>query len=131
MGSKLMLAKTLLRQVSAIALLWFSGAASAMGLEVKVLTLNLHAYHPMGEQERLGESRDGNLRTIPSQMFYFRLDELARGNTRRLNYLAKDIERLSPDIIFFQEVNAGLPTTPRNCDIFYQLPSGDDAWGNT
>ena len=98
---------------------------------LSLFSLNLHGYHPMGEARRYREDRDGRIRpagVYPSgvPLSFFTTDELDRGHRRRLDRLAADLRRLAPDVICLQEVAAGAPWTPRNCDVF--LHDYPDDW---
>lgn len=87
--------------------------------QLRLLSLNLHGYHPTDEAVRYRESRDGKLEKAPSHIFYFREDELHRGHALRLVKLASEIERLRPHLVFLQEVAAGEPGGAKNCEAFH------------
>jgi endonuclease/exonuclease/phosphatase family metal-dependent hydrolase len=90
---------------------------------LSLFSLNLHGHHPMGEAPRWREDRSGRVRPAGSYpsgvpLHCFTAEELDRGARRRLDRLADDLARLAPDLICLQEVAAGCPWTPRDCDIF-------------
>lgn len=87
---------------------------------IRVLTLNLHGYHPMGEAPRWWRGTDGSLERATDHPFFFRADELARGNRRRLDALAAHLAALRPDLVFLQEVAAD------SADRFFEPPRPED-----
>jgi hypothetical protein len=89
---------------------------------ITLMSLNLHAYHPMGEAPRFLQDQTGKIEKANPDLFFFQLDEVARGSERRAQALAKDLARAAPDWVFFQEVAAGDPTAPKTCDTFYHSP---------
>src|SRR5687768_1367879 len=64
-----------------------------------LMTLNLHGYHPMGEAPRWIEERGKPPQPANSDIFFFAPEEFARGNSRRLQALARDVSRLAPDLV--------------------------------
>lgn len=86
--------------------------------DFRILSLNLHAYHPMGEPNRLFQDRAGKTRDANTDIFFFTPQELDRGNRLRLDTLAKAVRDLEPDLILFQEVTAGSPGKTK-CTDFY------------
>lgn len=96
---------------------------------IKVITLNLHGYHPMGEKQRWFEFKNGEIKAAPSDIFYFTWEEIVRGNKKRLDRLAYDMGKLEPDIVFLQEVAAGSPTG-KGKEIFHKPPQNDQENGN-
>lgn len=102
------------------------------GPRVSFLTLNLHGYHAMDEAPRFFEDESsGALTPAISSPFYFTLDELFRGNTKRLDALAADLRARLPDVIALQEVAAGAPDTSRDCAAFTADTPGDEPHTNT
>jgi len=96
------------------------------------LSLNLHGYHPMGEKERYLQDRAGNLTLTSSSIHYFKPLEIIRGNQNRLDQLALNVNELSPDIIFLQEIGAGSPNNRnKTCQDFYKKFPYDYAFENT
>jgi len=89
------------------------------GTPFSVMSLNLHGYHPMGETQRWMQARDGSVEAAPPDLFFFTRDELARGHARRLDVLASAIREMDPDVVFLQEVAAGGPDSPKDCETFY------------
>jgi len=94
-------------------------------MSLKVLTLNMHGYHPMGERKRWFEDRHGRIRPAGEypggeSLFYFTIDELDRGHRNRLNQLASDIATMQPDVICLQEVAAGRPGLPLDESLFHR-----------
>ncbi len=85
---------------------------------LRVLSLNLHGYHPMGEAQRLLDKADGAPVETSSHLHFFRMSEIARGHTRQLDFLARTLHELTPDIVLLQEVGAGLPTGAKDCTEF-------------
>jgi endonuclease/exonuclease/phosphatase family metal-dependent hydrolase len=95
---------------------------------LKMLTLNLHGYHPTGELPRWFQSRDGSIKKANPDIFFFKEEELVRGHKLRLDRLARDINTLSPDIVFFQEVGAGAPSLEKNCNTFFRRDLSKDSF---
>jgi|GEM_PF-1441613 len=100
-----------------IAVVAWSGWANALS-PYRVLTLNLHGYHPTDEAPRFLETRKGRVESASSDIYYFTREEWERGHRKRLDRLAADIASLAPDLLFFQEVAAGEPESPKNCNNF-------------
>lgn len=102
---------------------------SDLPLLLTLLQLNLHGYHPMGEAERWMETRDpqsgSSIVEIPSDNYFFTLDEIDRGHRARLDRLAGDIATLLPDVAIFEEVGAGSPSTAKDCPAFKDTSGGD------
>jgi hypothetical protein len=96
------------------------GGAEESRNSIRMLTLNLHGYHPTDELPRWFQSKEGTLRPANPDIFFFKQEELSRGHTLRLDRLAKDINLLAPDIVFFQEVGAGAPDLEKNCNTFFR-----------
>jgi endonuclease/exonuclease/phosphatase family metal-dependent hydrolase len=96
-----------------------------------ILSLNIHGPHPMGEGERFYEYKNGKTEKAPTNLFFFKLDEIERGNSRRVQRLANDIELVRPDIILLQEVTAGYPHRNKSCLDFYHNVPHVGAWKNT
>ncbi len=94
-------------------------AAKPVPDTISLLSLNLHGYHPMGEQPRWVEFRDGKIQPANTDLFFFTEEELFRGERRRQEKLAADLRVLQPDIAIFQEVAAGLPQQDKSCLNFY------------
>lgn len=113
------------------ALMTVGGSAPALATDLRVLTLNLHGYHPMGEAERWARMGDGSLVRQPSHPFYFTRDELERGSGRQMEALSDAIDRLQVDIVALQEVAAGLPEQNKTCDDFHATHGGDVLGTNT
>jgi endonuclease/exonuclease/phosphatase family metal-dependent hydrolase len=93
-------------------------------MELSLVTMNLHGYHPMGELPRYWESQEGRIRPIGAYpagvpLSAYTTDELDRGHRRRLDQLAADWQNLRPDLICLQEVGAGCPWTDRDSSAFY------------
>jgi endonuclease/exonuclease/phosphatase family metal-dependent hydrolase len=82
------------------------------------MTLNLHGYHPMGEAPRWLESPGKPPVAANSDIFFFTPEEYSRGDAKRIQFLARDISRLRPDVVFLQEVGAGRPDGPKDCETF-------------
>lgn len=113
------------------ALTFFAPGYLQAGSEsLSVLTMNLHGYHPTDEETRYQEDRQGNLVKAPSHLHYFSLEELQRGHQKRIRILAEEIERLSPDILFLQEVGGGHPLKPKDCSHFHST-FAFFPWANT
>lgn len=89
---------------------------------VRLLTLNLHGFHPMGEAARWWRHPDGRLERAIDHPFFFRQEELERGNRLRLDRLAGHFRHLEPEIVLLQEVAAG------SGEIFFEEPDASDAW---
>jgi endonuclease/exonuclease/phosphatase family metal-dependent hydrolase len=87
---------------------------------MKLLSLNLHGHHPMGEPDRWLEDRSGRIRRADTNLHHFTTEELDRGSRRRLDHLAADLGRLAPDVLCLQEVAAGCPWTARDNEIFHR-----------
>ncbi len=99
-------------------------------MKLSLFSMNLHGYHPMGEARRFLEDRDGRIRPagvypMGEGLHYFTTEELDRGHRRRLDRLGQDLAGLAPDILCLQEVAAGCPWKPRNCEIFHQVFADD------
>lgn len=105
----------------------------AMPPEVKVMTLNLHGYHPMGERPRWLQNLDGTVSDAPvsAQLHYFTWDEVVRGHARRLDALARELLRVEPDFVFLQEVGAGSPVSEKTCEVFERRAKADAPDENT
>lgn len=102
-------------------ILLFLLSLSTWSAELKVLSLNLHGLHPMGEERRIRMNEDGTEALVWSNLFYFTADELNRGLERRQQRLARDLSELRADIIFLQEI-AG----EKGCERYYQQNTGLD-----
>jgi endonuclease/exonuclease/phosphatase family metal-dependent hydrolase len=100
----------------------------SQGSDLKILSLNLHGYHPMAESPRLLQGRDLQLRPASPHLHFFRVDELDRGHAHQLRILTEDLSRLQPHVILLQEVGAGLPDSAKNCDEFHS-DDGPDRLG--
>jgi endonuclease/exonuclease/phosphatase family metal-dependent hydrolase len=85
---------------------------------MKLLSLNLHGHHPMGEPDRWLEDRQGRIRRADTNLHFFTAEEMDRGGRRRLDRLGVDLSALAPDVICLQEVAAGCPWTELNEAIF-------------
>ena len=116
-----------------IVLLIATSGRAAAAPSLKLLTLNLHGYHPMGASERFLQNRRNGptaQQTPPykadTQMTYFTWNELTEGNARRIQALGRDLSGRAADIILFQEVGAGGPASPRNCEVFYSQTEPQD-----
>jgi endonuclease/exonuclease/phosphatase family metal-dependent hydrolase len=91
-----------------ISLIGLIFSVSSFSTELKLLTFNLHAHHPMNEERRLKVYPSGGDTLSDSLIFYFRKEEILRGADKRQMALATDLQRLSPDIVFLQEVASEL-----------------------
>lgn len=100
-------------------------AETQVTIPLRLMTLNLHGYHPSGELIRWYEFKDGSRSEGPSDIFFFNQEELARGHLARLDWLAKDVETFSPDVLLLQEVGAGAPWLEKDCATFYRFSSDD------
>ena len=89
---------------------------------LRLLTLNLHGFHPMGEAPRWWRHPDGRLERATDHPFFFRQEELERGNRHRLDRLAEHLRHLEPEIVLLQEVAAG------DAAMFFEEPDAGDAW---
>ena len=78
-----------------------------MSENLRILSLNLHGYHPTGEAPRYFENRMGEIRSAPSDIFYFQWQEILRGRALRAKRLSSAIKQVAPHIVLFQEVAAG------------------------
>ncbi|HLD99747.1 MAG TPA: hypothetical protein VJB59_05780 [Bdellovibrionota bacterium] len=101
--------------------------AASRNDDLRVMSLNLHGYHPTGAPERWMENRAGQKRLADSNLFFFSRDELDSGHRRRLDRLASDLMKLKPSIILLQEVAASGPGMPKTCTEFFAQPPGDPA----
>ncbi|MBX9768991.1 MAG: hypothetical protein K2X47_17080, partial [Bdellovibrionales bacterium] len=72
--------------------------------DFRILSLNLHAYHPMAEPQRISQDPAGKTEEAHSDIYFFTPQELDRGSRLRLDVLAKAVQDLEPDLILFQEV---------------------------
>ncbi len=98
----------------------------------RIMSLNLHGYHPMGELKRYYEDKQGKISEAPAHIHYFNKDEFTVGSKRRVRELSCHIRALSPDIVFLQEVGAGGPHfQSKTCDDFYRRYDEDSDWENT
>jgi endonuclease/exonuclease/phosphatase family metal-dependent hydrolase len=97
----------------------------SLGSDLKILSLNLHGYHPMAESTRLLQGRDLRLRPASPHLHYFRTDELERGHEHQLRILTEDFSGLAPHVILLQEVGAGLPHSAKSCDEFHSEDGPD------
>lgn len=97
----------------------FAIGTASNTIDLKILTFNLHGYHPMGERLRYLQDRSGNVTLASSFLTYFTPAEIHRGQARQLSRLTDHIERLQPDVIFLQEVGAGLPNSKKDCAEYY------------
>ncbi|MGB0452192.1 MAG: endonuclease/exonuclease/phosphatase family protein [Bacteriovoracaceae bacterium] len=86
---------------------------------LKLMTLNLHGFHPMGEKPRVIEEVSGKKRTARPHPFYFNRKELERGNSKRAKIIANQISTNDIDIVAFQEV-ASSGDGELSCDDFYR-----------
>jgi endonuclease/exonuclease/phosphatase family metal-dependent hydrolase len=93
---------------------------------MKLVSLNLHGHHPMGEPDRWLEDRQGRIRRADTNLHFFTAEEMDRGARRRLDQLGADFTLLAPDVICLQEVAAGCPWTEKNEAIF--LRDYPDDW---
>ena len=98
--------------------------------DFRILSLNLHAYHPMGEAPRILQNRLGETQEANSDIFFFTPEELDRGSRKRLDVLTKAISELQPDVVLFQEVTAGAPGRT-TCQDFYAPSTQDELHENT
>lgn len=98
--------------------------------ETRAVTLNLHGHHPMGAQPRYFEYRDGRIEKAPPDLFYFRLHEVTSGEARRQAKLAEILQEIDPDFVAMQEVVAGRPGGPLDCDTFHKVTDADVFGGN-
>ena len=85
---------------------------------LSVMSLNLHAYHPMGAAPRYYESKEGEVERAPAHLFYFSWEEIKKGHAARIGKLTSDLQKHPIDLLFLQEVVAGGPETPKNCHQF-------------
>ncbi len=99
---------------------------TAKAQNLKVLTFNLHGFHPSFEAPRFFESINGNIAPAPANIFFFTEEELFRGHKKRIDSLASEIRNISPDIIFLQEVTAGYPDQNARCERFYDKAAPED-----
>jgi hypothetical protein len=108
------------------ALFSFPSQAPAVPLPpFRVLSLNLHGYHPMSEPLRYAEKIGQEPKLTEPYLTYFTPEEIRRGQTKQLTTLQEQITSLSPDLILLQEVGAGLPETTKDCAEFYREEGGD------
>jgi exonuclease III len=109
--------------VGATALCIFSNelnAASRAEETLRVMSFNMHAYHPYQEAPRYSENRfTGEIKALQPHIFYFQWEELIRGSLRRQETLATELREHSPDVLFLQEVVAGARNAPKTCEEFY------------
>lgn len=94
--------------------------------ELKVLSLNLHGLHPMGEERRIKVKATGEKELSWSHLHYFTNQEIQRGLERRQKQLAVDIQKIAPDIIFLQEVGGGVIDQKKNCQEFLKTNTAKD-----
>ncbi len=99
--------------------------------DLSLLTLNLHGYHPMGEDTRVIQYRNGRKVQANSNIFYFNKKELERGNLKRIEQLSKDLSSMNADIVAMQEVGAGHPDENKACEDFHKKYDQDFKWENT
>lgn len=90
--------------------------AAALGL--RILTLNLHGYHPMGEAPRFAREASGRITPVQSEIYAFTREEITRGHARRVEALSRDLRSAGADLMLFQEVGAGGPDTAKTCAEF-------------
>lgn len=99
---------------------------------ISIVSLNLHGYHPMGEENRYLEDHSGKLSLAPSHIHYFSPEEIIRGHGRRVKALAKDIKELLPSIVLLQEVGGGSPyVQTKGCEDFYRRFDDSSPWENS
>lgn len=98
------------------------GAEASRGFRdsFRVLSLNLHAYHPFGQDQRYLETREtGVIKKAKPHIFYFSPEELRRGSRERDRRLIQDLKKIDADILVFQEVASGWGESNKNCQQFY------------
>jgi len=77
-----------------------------MNNKLKIITLNLHGYHPMYAPIRY-IYKSNNFLPVSNDVYYFTEKEIINGNNKRIEKLANDIANQNIDIYLFQEVAAG------------------------
>lgn len=105
--------------------------ANLMAQDLKLMTLNLHGFHPTGEAPRFFEYKDGSVEETSSHIHYFTPEELLRGHKRRIDELSGQITKLAPSVILLQEVGAGAKEIgeDKSCADFYRVDQSP--WRNT
>jgi hypothetical protein len=93
--------------------------------ELNLMTLNLHGYHPMGEERRFETQRESKT-LLWSHIHLFNQEEILRGLERRQIQLVADLKALKPDILFLQEVGGGKIDGRKSCQDFYQWNTAHD-----
>jgi len=110
----------------AAGLLLFPTLSHSEGMpNLRVYTQNLHGYHPMKEPARFLEKRGEAPKLSEPYLTYFTPEEIERGQRRQLEALTQSIGKLKPDVIFLQEVGAGLPASAKDCAEFFREDGGD------
>jgi hypothetical protein len=94
--------------------------------ELKVLSLNLHGLHPMGEERRIKVNANGTKELSWSHLHYFSPTEIKRGLEKRQSKLALDIKSLAPDLIFLQEIGGGVIDQKKTCSDFIESNTAQD-----
>lgn len=119
--------------ITALAAVFFLGkTVEAAPLQLRLVSLNLHGYHPKDEAERFWENFEtGEMKQTSPQLHFFERDELERGHEKQLLQIQTDFSELAPDLIFLQEVGAGLPESAKDCGEFYDDLRPDKFGKNT
>lgn len=94
--------------------------------ELSVLTLNLHGYHPMGEERRVLHKNSGGPELSWSHLHYFNQTELTRGLEKRQKILASHLANAKADIIFLQEIGGGVLHQKKTCSDFRASNTAED-----
>lgn len=108
-------------------ILWlFLFTSSLWAKDISLMSLNLHGFHPMGEERRVLIKTDGTKELAWAHLHYFTESEIRRGLQKRQALLSTHIQSTHPDILFLQEVGGAEFNLNKTCTDFYRSNTAQD-----